>query len=93
MNRALVLFVVLLAADAATTVVGLALGADEGNRAVRGLINTTGVLPALLISRAVALLILAFGAWTWPRLKIAPFNVMWAAVVVWNLAQIARLAR
>jgi len=50
------LFVVLLAADATTTLIGLHLGAAEGNILLRWLFSHTGVYAGLCISRAAGLL-------------------------------------
>ena len=90
LRKILYLFIVLQIADLLTTVLALKLGGFEENVMVRAFMSV-GPYAGLILSKLVVLSIaLGFALWK----KQAPLryaNVVFAAVVAWNLTVIVRL--
>jgi hypothetical protein len=79
--------------DVTTTLLGLRLGAAEASPAVRYLIALGGTpLTGLLLSKAVALLLLGV-AWYYRPRVITKINYFYAALTVWNLSVLLWLTR
>jgi hypothetical protein len=85
----LAVFLTLQAMDAITTAIGLMLGGVELNPFVRWWLQF-GTLPGLVAVKGIAL-ILALTAIRCKRARVVGWiNIFFAALVMWNLAQIAR---
>ena len=91
-TQMLVLFLFLQALDVLTTMLGLRLGAQEGSIFIGRLMNF-GTLPALLIAKAISI-VLVSGVIAFGRKRLLRWlNVWYAALVTWNLLMILLAAR
>ena len=82
MGFAVIVLVALLAADAWLAIAIIRNGGREMNPIVKWFIAKLGLLPGLIVSRAIALVL----AILWPR-AIWALIVAYAAVVLWNWRQ------
>ena len=83
-NRAFVLFLFLQMLDVLTTMIGLRLGAEEGNAFIKRLLGF-GPLAGLLVSKAISIvLVTAVVAFGRDRLMVR-LNQWYAGLVTWNL--------
>ena len=90
MRKILYLFIVLQLADLLTTVVALKLGGVEKNVVVR-VFMSGGPYAGLILSKFVVLsLALGFALWR-KQATLRYANVVFAAIVAWNLTVIVRL--
>jgi Domain of unknown function (DUF5658) len=81
------LFLALQVLDVATTMIGLHLGAAEGNAFISRLLET-GPLNGLIISKILAAGLAAFALFLHKKRVLVFLNFWFAAVVVWNLIAI-----
>jgi hypothetical protein len=90
MRKILYLFVVLQIADLLTTVLALKLGGVEANAMVQAFMSV-GPYTGLILSKLVVLsLALGFALWS-KQATLRHANVVFAAIVAWNLTVIVRL--
>ena len=90
MRKILYLFVVLQSADLLTTVLALKLGGVEENAVVQAFMSV-GPYAGLILSKLVVLsLALGFALWS-KQATLRRANVVFAAIVAWNLTVIVRL--
>ena len=83
----LTIFIALQTLDILTTMIGLQLGAQEGSLFI-GRLMQIGPLPALLISKIMAVFLVAL-AMRYKRQRVVVFlNFGFAALVTWNLVMI-----
>ena len=83
----LTVFVALQLLDVVTTLIGLQLGADEGSVFI-GRLMSVGPVAALLISKIMAVFLVA-AALRFKRPRVVVFvNYWFALVVAWNLVMI-----
>lgn len=89
-KKILYLFIVLQIADLLTTVLALKLGGFEKNVMVRAFMSV-GPYAGLILSKLVVLSIaLGFALWR-KQTTLRYANVVFAAIVAWNLTVIVRL--
>jgi Domain of unknown function (DUF5658) len=86
-TRAIVLFLILQVLDVLTTLMGLRLGATEGNSFISHLLRT-GPLAGLAITKIIAALLAAVAIFLNRRRVLIFLNYWFAAVVTWNLIAI-----
>jgi hypothetical protein len=80
-------FVFLQTLDILTTLIGLRLGAGEASAFIGQLMHL-GVVPALMISKIIAVVLVLTALWRGrPRIVVVA-NLWFAAVVTWNLVLI-----
>ena len=80
-------FVFLQTLDILTTLIGLRLGAGEASAFIGQLMHL-GVVPALMISKIIAVALVITALWRGrPRIVVVA-NLWFAGVVTWNLALI-----
>lgn len=83
----LTVFVALQTLDILTTLIGLAMGANEGSMFI-GKLMQVGPVPGLLISKIFAVLLVSV-ALRFKRPRVVVFLNYWTALVVaWNLVMI-----
>jgi hypothetical protein len=86
-KHSLSVFVLLQLVDILTTLIGLGVGAHEGSMFIERLMHA-GPLAALLISKLIAVCLVAM-ALRWNRPRVVVLLNYWLAVVVaWNLVAI-----
>jgi hypothetical protein len=83
------LFLGLQIVDLLTTLVGLHLGAREGNSFIGQLLKS-GPLTGLLISKILAAGLAAFAVFLNRKRMLAFLNIWFAAVVAWNAIEILK---
>jgi hypothetical protein len=79
-------FVFLQVLDILTTLIGLRLGAGEASAFIGRLMHM-GVVPALMISKILAVILVLIALRGRPRIVVLA-NIWFAAVVTWNLTLI-----
>lgn len=90
MRKILYLFIVLQIADLLTTILALKLGGFEQNVVVR-VFMSVGPYAGLILSKLVVLSIaLGFALWR-KQATLRYANVVFAAIIAWNLTVIVRL--
>lgn len=89
--NSLILFLVLQFADFVTTALALHLGGSEQNPLVRQFIGAFGV-NGLVLAKTLVILVGTGAALAGKRRAIRWANVVFAAVVAWNVVVVARLA-
>ena len=90
MREILYLFIALQIADLLTTVLALKLGGVEKNVVIR-VFMSVGPYAGLILSKLVVLsLALGFALWS-KQATLRRANVVFAAIVAWNLTVIVRL--
>lgn len=88
--KALILFILLQAADFATTVAAINFGGAEQNPLVAHMMGFGGI-NGLLLAKVIALAIGGAAAAAGKNRGIRVANFAFAAIVVWNLSIISRL--
>lgn len=84
-------FYALQVGDAITTYVALKMGGREGNPVVRKVIETIGLIPALLIFKALSVAGVYYGANAMGADVLTFWTLFYVGVVGWNIAQINKL--
>ena len=83
----LTIFIALQTLDILTTMIGLQLGAEEGSFFI-GRLMRIGPLPALLISKIIAVFLVALAMRYKRERLVVLVNFAYAALVTWNLVLI-----
>jgi hypothetical protein len=85
----LVFFVILQLFDSASTLVGFKLGLGEGNPVVRSILPSMGPIGGILISKTVALALVAACFALGRSTIISKVNRWYVALVLWNFVNIS----
>jgi hypothetical protein len=80
-------FVFLQILDVLTTLIGLRLGAGEASAFIGRLMHL-GIVPALMISKIIAVILVLLALKRGRPRIVALANLWFAGIVTWNLAQI-----
>lgn len=94
MTWLLILLIVLSIADIVTTVIGVKLGASEGNPVARYFLGLKFSIPRMILLKAalcaiLGLLLVYYPSW-WPLIAL---NCAFSVYVVWNNVQVIRELR
>lgn len=84
-------FYVMQVADATTTYIAIKMGGSEGNPIARWMFDKFGMIPTMLVVKALSIASVYYGANEMGADVLTFWTLFYVGVVVWNVAQINKL--